>query len=173
MGIILAVLVLTVALHNRGGVMTDEKVIARAGELGMVMPGDTEELQSTESTESTENTFDATEPVSEEVLPAATAEPESESESEPETTGNQQMETGTSSGTLNTDSGTIEIEVENGDACRQVAEKLCDKGLVEDAEEFRLFMANKGYDNRIYVGTYQLQEGMTYDEIAETLIKKP
>jgi hypothetical protein len=64
---ILAAIVFTVALNNRGGVMTDEKVIVRAWELGMVMADDTEEetegstqslpdTKNTESTESTQNT---------------------------------------------------------------------------------------------------------------------
>jgi hypothetical protein len=181
-GILLAVIVLVVALHNRGGVMTDEKVIARAQELGMVMPGDTEEgvteteqPAATELDEKPESETGAAQQTGAENLSEKSAGTASEISSE-----RASENTGTSSeaqkpetdGTSDTD-GTIEIEVSNGDACRQVAEKLYDNGLVDDAEEFRLFMANKGYDNQIYVGTYQFQRGMTYDEIAETLIKKP
>jgi hypothetical protein len=58
LGIILTVLVLGISFALRGGIMTDEKVIARAGELGMVMPGDDEDpgepVTSTEEQESTQ-----------------------------------------------------------------------------------------------------------------------
>jgi hypothetical protein len=56
LGIILTVLVLGISLALRGGVMTDEKVIARAGELGMVMPGDLDSGESVAGTEALEST---------------------------------------------------------------------------------------------------------------------
>jgi hypothetical protein len=56
LGIILTVLVLGISFALRGGVMTDEKVIARAGELGMVMPGDEDSGKTVTSTEEQEST---------------------------------------------------------------------------------------------------------------------
>jgi hypothetical protein len=156
--------------------MTDEKVIARARELGMVMPEDTTEEAVTETEQPTTADEPDSEPESETAAVQPTgfensSETSSEKTLENTTTPSEAQDPETDEGSDS--DGTIEIEVTSGDACRQVAEKLYENGLVEDAEEFRLFMADKGYDNQIYVGTYQFQKGMTYDEIAQTLIKKP
>jgi hypothetical protein len=174
-GILLAVIVLAVAVHNRGGVMTDEKVIARARELGMVMPEDTEEAVTETAQPTTEDEPDS-KPESETaaVQPTETEQAsETSSEKTSEETGESPEAQEPGADTAEDSDGTIEIEITSGDACRQVAEKLYENGLIEDSEEFRLFMADKGYDNQIHVGTFQFQKGMTNDEIAEILIKKP
>jgi hypothetical protein len=155
--------------------MTDEKVIARAQELGMIMPGDTEEGATETEQPTTADEQDSEQESETAALQQTGAENLSETSSEKDSdkTGESSETQKPTTGTDVNPDGTIEIEVTNGDACRQVAEKLYENGLVDDSEEFRLYMADKGYDNRIYVGTYQFQKGMTYDEIAEILIKKP
>lgn len=67
----------------------------------------------------------------------------------------------------------IVVTIKRGEYCRAIAEKLYDKGLVKDAEEFRKYMQDNDYDNMIRVGTFHLKKGMTYKEIAMVLISKP
>jgi hypothetical protein len=89
----------------------------------------------------------------------------------------EQSDAGTSSSEAAEPSGTkksktVTVKVRQGDVCREVALKLQKNGLVSDADAFRDYMQNKGYDQRISIGTFQFQKGMTYEEIADILIGK-
>lgn len=66
----------------------------------------------------------------------------------------------------------ITVEIKKGEVCRQLAEELEQIGMVEDAETFRKYMQQLGYDDRIRVGTYTLKRGMTAKEIAETFVEE-
>ena len=54
--------------------------------------------------------------------------------------------------------------------------KICnspkEKGLVKDAEDFRKYMQDHNYARYIRVGTFTLEKGMNYSEIAKVLTKK-
>jgi hypothetical protein len=173
-----------VAIHSRGGLMTDEKAMKRAEELGMVMPEDTEGTESTTefATEDTsESGTQAAEPVvtkqpetqAAESVDTKELKTQKESESEKDNkTKNKDSESSESQESEADSSDIIKINIKRGDFCRQIAEKLHDKGLVEDAEDFRLYMQNNDYDNNLQAGTYEFKKGMTYKEIAEVLMKK-
>ena len=139
--------------------MTDEKAMRRAAELGMIMPEDTE----TNTEENTENnSSSATEKL--ENTQKDTQKQETESEvSKKEENGTEDSKE---------QDGKITITVEEGDMCRQIANKLYQKGLIKDPDEFRDYMLERGYDNRIRVGEYELEEGMSYKEIANIIISK-
>ena len=49
---------------------------------------------------------------------------------------------------------------------------LQEKGLVKDAEDFRKYMQDHNYARYIRVGTFTLEKGMNYSEIAKVLTKK-
>jgi hypothetical protein len=55
-GIIVTTLIFAISIKSRGGIMTDDRVIERAKELGMVIP--TAEADGTETTESAETEAD-------------------------------------------------------------------------------------------------------------------
>lgn len=65
---------------------------------------------------------------------------------------------------------TVTIEVYRGEVCRGVAEDLQACGLVEDSEEFRLYMDQMGYDQKLRVGTFEIPRGASFEEIAQILI---
>ena len=56
--------------------------------------------------------------------------------------------------------------------CREIAQDLQEKGLVKDAEDFRRYMQDHNYARYIRVGTFTLEKGMNYSEIAKVLTKK-
>lgn len=78
---------------------------------------------------------------------------------------------GPSSGgsTEDADGENVIVTVERGDVCRTIAEDLAEKGLVADAEEFRLYMDQNGYDSGIHVGEFEIPIGASYEEIAKIL----
>jgi hypothetical protein len=51
LGIIITTIILTISVRLQGGIMTDDRVIERAKELGMVIPGDDGASQSEQNTE--------------------------------------------------------------------------------------------------------------------------
>ena len=77
--------------------------------------------------------------------------------------------------TENTDNGTIEgaapytLVVNRGDVCRVVCENLQANGIVDDAEAFRKFLAQKGFASSISVGSYTIPYGLDYEEIYQIL----
>lgn len=182
LGILIAVVVLMVALHKRGGVMTDEKAMERAAELGMIMPDDTEEgmesvIETEESTqtavpvvkndtESDKNTDVSKKPAADSTEENDPSGNDTKKENDSETENNSETES-------SNEDETITITVKRGEYCRQISEKLYKNGLVADAEEFRKYMQDNDYDNMIYAGTFSFKKGMTYKQIAKILTTKP
>lgn len=219
-GIIVASFIFIVTLHLKGGVMTDEKAMARASELGMVM---SEESQTSESQTSVTQTQTATQiPVTESNAP----DTQKATQKETQTQSSRENPKGTESATKDSqktqksdtkkakdsqktdateksdtkkdvkkdtkkedsvkkDKDTkkeekkdseapeeVSITIKGGEVCRQIAQKLQDKGLVKDAEEFRKYMQEHDYAKYIRVGTFTLKKGMSYSEIAQILTKR-
>lgn len=195
-GILFTALVLTISFHTRGGVMTDEKAMQRASELGMVMPDGTEGISGTQ-----EDTQDAkpvanmedTQTSRENLKTGQSSEkPDTQKEnkdkdknkdtdkdknkddkdksSQDDKSKNSEKNSQDNSG----DNGdeTVTVTIKRGEVCREIAEDLYSKGLVDDAEGFRKYMRDQGYDNQICVGTFELKKGMTYAQIAKVLTMK-
>lgn len=67
---------------------------------------------------------------------------------------------------------TIEITIAKGSSSYPVCQKLQELGIIDDAAKFDDYLIEKGYANRISVGTHKLNKGMDYHTIAE-LISDP
>lgn len=147
-GIIVTTILLMIAFALHKPTMSDADIIARAKQLGMVMPEDEEPLQDTETTESTEVT----------------------AVSETETA---QIEEHTTEAAANTEEPVIAepytLVVNRGDVCRIVCENLQANGVVDDAEAFRKFLGQKGFASSISVGSYSIPYGLDYEEIYQIL----
>ena len=63
----------------------------------------------------------------------------------------------------------VSFTVKSGQVCRQIAENLQKKGIVDDADSFREYMARKGLASSIRRGPFELPKGATYEKIAECL----
>jgi cell division protein YceG involved in septum cleavage len=63
------------------------------------------------------------------------------------------------------------VTVPSGAVCRDIAEELMELGLVEDSEDFRLYMDQNGYDNMIRTGEFQIPREASYEEIARILTR--
>lgn len=144
MGVIVATLIMTVSsvIHNNN--LSDEVIIKEALKLGMIMP---------ESTEEGDSLWDDSTQV--------------------DTEGEGAMESQPIEGTQTEADATVGvITVENGDAARHVSEKLLAVGLIEDPEDFRIYLSNMGYASKIMNGTYEIPLGSTYEEICNYIINK-
>lgn len=187
LGILVASIVLMVSFHSQNKTMDDTAVMERASELGMIMPET--EIVSTEAdsqlpesgTQSTDTDFSSNKNQKQNTKDSQNNTDGSSQKEEKDT----QMASDDKTGSGNNkdteskkkedkkeESEEITVEIKKGEVCRQLAEDLEQIGLVEDAETFRKYMQQLGYDDRIKVGTYTLKRGMTEKEIADTFVEE-
>lgn len=187
LGILVASIVLMVSFHSQNKTMDDTAVMERASELGMIMPET--EIVSTEAdsqlpesgTQSTDTDFSSNKNQKPNTKDSQNKTDDSSQKDEKDTRMTSDDKTGSGNNKdteskkkedKKEESEEITVEIKKGEVCRQLAEELEQIGLVEDAETFRKYMQQLGYDDRIKVGTYTLKRGMTEKEIADTFVEE-
>lgn len=179
-GIIVTTLVLMVAFSGKKEKLSDQEIMQRAEQLGMVMADEgqtetgTEENTGTEAQPETEQDVQNTEAGTEENADENTenasepeTEPQTEAAAEPaapeDTTGNVVGEVKQET------SGEVAFTVKSGESSDTVAFNLYKVGLVDDATAFNRYMISKGYDSRLRTGDFKIRSGASYDEILKVL----
>jgi len=131
--------------------ISDEEIISRAVELGMVMQDEADNQDITKSTEEAEN-------------PEGTDE--STEEAGDDTAENDADETG------DVVKNYIAFSVRGGESSNSVADHLYDAGLIDNADSFNKYMNKLGVDGLIQAGSFYLAEGSSYEDIISVLITK-
>lgn len=159
-GILVTTVILSLAGVGRKN-MTDEEVVKRAKELGMVestLLSDLPDQTKTDEVRPTE--------------PGISQQPET---SEPEETPVAPEETPVSpeDGNPDTPAGeTVTLVIGRGESSTTVSKNLKKAGIVEDAAAFDRFLCNNGYDKKIITGTYEIPYGASEEEIAKIITRK-
>lgn len=197
LGILVATAILAIAHTQEKNLISDEEIIARAKDLGMVMQDNsvlvesselatetvtvvaTESEVETETETGTETESTVTNDTETETIDESKAVEESkaieESKAAEESKALEESKaaeeskaTESASGSTGTD--TV-ITVKSGDSSLSVA-KACEKaGLVESAAEFDDFMCKNGYDRKISTGTYTIPAGANETDIAKIVTR--
>ncbi len=175
--------------------MTDERVIARAKELGMVIPDDGEtdtpplESESTQPDDAAQNDAQPDDAAQDNAQPDDTAQNDArpdDAAQDDTAQDNTQTDDTTSDGSVQNDGAQDDITPENaaqgddaqgdiiftvadGEVCRTAAEKLLACGLIEDVDAFRKYMSAHDYDGLIREGTYRIPVGADADTIAKII----
>lgn len=200
-GILITTVILSLAGIGRKN-MTDEEIVKRAKELGMVestllsdLPDQTkaEEVRPTEpetpepetslqpETSEQENSAEPEAgPGPETLEPEVSPEPEEtastpEIPAAPEETPVAPEETPVSpkDGNPDTPAGeTVTLVIGRGESSTTVSKNLKKAGIVEDAAAFDRFLCNNGYDKKIITGTYEIPYGASEEEIAKIITRK-
>ncbi len=180
-GILFATLVLftTYCISGRGK-MTDEEVIARAEELGMVMPEsaldhlnkpyDTSDTSESDS-DTKEDTTD-TDTKESETQDTEEADTEAPSEGENGTTSDMQTTDEEASGSTQdpgTETRIVTFTIVSGMNSWNVASILQDQGVIDNASDFDAYLEANGYSARISTGEYSIAAGTDYETIAKML----
>ena len=181
-GIIITTLVLMIAYSGYTKELTDEEIIARAGELGMVMKEDplfsnsesdknSENIVASEVIEDTESsvipeTEDITATEVTEVYETDTqteiAEPDTEKITE------------TESETEEVPSGEMyHLVIPAGSVPRLICNELEEQGVIESAASLRQYLVDVGFAKSINVGEYDIPYGATNDEVYQILKAGP
>lgn len=178
-GIIFGALIMLAAYLTSGkGSLSDEEVMKRAQELGMVKKSEyvldsevTSEETTTEAvtTEAPVATEKATEEATTEA-PGTTERATEEATTEAATTEKATTEAAT---TEQTDAKTkATITVSGGMSSETISSLLENAGLVDSASKFNSFLVQNGYDKKLETGSFDISGGMTYEEIARILTTK-
>ena len=199
-GILITTVILSLAGIGRKN-MTDEEVVKRAKELGMVestllsdLPDQTkaEEVRPTEPETSEPETSLQTETSEQEIsAEPETSEPETleqEVSQEPEETAStpetpaapeetpvapDETPVSPEDGNPDTPAGeTVTLVIGRGESSTTVSKNLKKAGIVEDAAAFDRFLCNNGYDKKIITGTYEIPYGASEEEIAKIITRK-
>ena len=194
LGIGIAVTALVLALAGGGKEsLTDEEIIARAKELGMVESVTLSQLTSEQNSETTceevsekmseelsEETMgdisteeEITEPVSDVNEEEGGSESASDNVSEESNSEEDASETASELEPQTPSSEVIDeyvvIEVGGGDGSDTVSVKLEAAGLVEDARMYDDFLCANGYDKILQTGVHEIPRTADWDTIAEIL----
>ncbi|WP_028236311.1 endolytic transglycosylase MltG [Pseudobutyrivibrio sp. MD2005] len=172
-GILFATLLLAISFHfgkdNLGKRdLTEQEIIARAEALGMVMPEDTEEDDTSE--EETDASEEPTESQDESEDEAAESEVTGEVAEVLESDEAKEVEANDDSD--ETTVTYIPFSVHGGESSDTVAYHLYRAGLVDSSESFNKYMNSIKVDDRIQAGTFYIKEGSTYDDIVALLVNK-
>lgn len=179
-GILVTTVILSLAGVGRKN-MTDEEVVKRAKELGMVestLLSDLPDQTKTDEVRPTEPEISLQPETSEPEESASTPEtPETPKETPvaPEETPVAPEETPVSpeDGNPDTSAGeTVTLVIGRGESSTTVSKNLKKAGIVEDAAAFDRFLCNNGYDKKIITGTYEIPYGASEEEIAKIITRK-
>jgi cytoskeletal protein RodZ len=182
-GIVFASVVCLTAYQNHSSeALSDEAVIQRAKELGMVEKEDTVATLLENQNNTEKNTDNSVSDTSQDTSEEKTTETNTTEEMETTDTETTEVsrkastkENGTSESAVaeedskSTTEKTVTITIERGSSSYPVCQKLQEAGMIEDASEFDTYLVENGYADRIRVGEHTLKLGMDFHDIAEAI----
>lgn len=193
-GIICTAIIMGIALSgNKKETLTDAEIIERARILGMIMEEevseDSEQKTDSSNSEQKKETDQAQTKGSEDQKvqkensdkdtskdPASEEKNSKESEEKESDTEKEEEKDNSASGkkpVSGEKQEMIKLEIKKGEYSDVISQKLFQAGLIPDAEKFNLYLTQKGVDDTLRVGTYQIPAGSTVDEIIKILQGNP
>ena len=173
-GIVFGALIMFAAYMTSGrNRMSDEDIIKRAQELGMVKKSEyvlDSEVTSEETTTEAVTTEATTEKAVTEA--SATTEKATETTTEAEKTTTEKATTEASTTEKADTSTQTTVTISSGMSSEAIASALANAGLVDDASKFNSFLVANRYDMKLETGNFSLETGMSYEEIAKILTTK-
>ena len=191
LGIIFAVIIMMIGFHGNKQSMSDTEIIEKAKTLGMVeaknISGTVADEYNSEKTDSSAaNSDDSSQKAETEqdsqMQDSQTAQEDTQQEdTQQEDTQQEDTQQEDTQPAADAKQETVEpqdavttytISVTSQDTCRTIAEKLKALNLVDDAEQFRIYMGQKGADHFIADGEHVIPQGASYDDIITILTQK-
>lgn len=200
-GIVVTAVIMGVSADRQRSAMTEEQIIARAKELGMVEQegilaeiagesavtdnqkeapkAETSKAETPKQEEVKAETTQTAEPKAE-ALKEETAKTEAPKEEAAKTeapkeeaakTETPEPEETSKPETVQKTSSVV-VSIYPGEGSYTVSRKLAALGLVESADIYDKFLCQNGYDKKLCTGNYTITEGATADEIARILTKR-
>lgn len=181
LGIIFAVIIMMIGFHGNKQSMSDTEIIEKAKTLGMVeaknISGTVADEYNSEKTDSSATNSDASSQKAEteqdsQMQDSQTAQEDTQKEDTQQEAAQPAADAKQETVEPQDAVTTYTISVTSQDTCRTIAEKLKALNLVDDAEQFRIYMGQKGADHFIADGEHVIPQGASYDDIITILTKK-
>ncbi len=162
---------------NSAKKLTDDEIIRRAKELGMVEEdAPLKGLLSTEDKGTQENGEAGREKDTKQdntaegstTQEAATTTEEKTSE-EASQKDSDSVQNTTEKEDMDQNKEKVTLTIEGGASSYPICQRLQELGMIDSAEEFDSYLVEQGYASRIRVGTHTLSKGMSFYEIAEAI----
>lgn len=180
-GIVVTAIIMTVALGNKQP-MTDEEVVERAKELGMIENtvltdiGSKDEATQENNGETGDGETDNKETDNKEISgqekeDEETANQKNEDDEEGDLEDLKENDESTDEKQNATQKDVVSITVVGGDSSWTVAKRMEEAGLIDSAKDFDAHLCRYGYDKKISVGTYDIPTTATHEEMAKILTK--
>jgi hypothetical protein len=141
-GIIATTFLLMIAFSQYKPTMSDEEIMVRATDLGMVMSHNNTSVEETSSTVVNDTEYDA-----------EASEVSNKTVIEPDTAG----------------TAYYRLYIERGEVARDVCTHLEEAGVVDDGESLRVYLSQLGCANELSIGYYDIPYGLTMEEVADVL----
>ena len=200
-GIVVTAVIMGVSADRQRPAMTEEQIIARAKELGMVEQegilaeiagesavtdnqkeapkAETPKAETPKQEEVKAETTQTAEPKAE-ALKEETAKTEAPKEEAAKTEAPKEEAAKTETPEPEETSkpekvqktSSVVVSIYPGEGSYTVSRKLAALGLVESADIYDKFLCQNGYDKKLCTGNYTITEGATADEIARILTKR-
>lgn len=183
-GIFVTALIMTIASSGKK-TMTDEEIMQRAAELGMVTPktlisqvegegGEVPEIPVATETPVPEPTKEpeiiATETPTEAPVDTPTVEPDIVPTVEPTMEPVQEPTREPVQPPAPGEKATLTVY--KGEHSLTVAKRMQELGLIEDYKDFDDYLCDKGYSRYVNSGVYKIEQGLSYEELAKIITRK-
>jgi len=168
LGIIFAVIIMMIGFHGNKQSMSDTEIIEKAKTLGMVeaknISGTVADEYNSEKTDSSATNSDASSQKAEteqdsQMQDSQTAQEDTQQEDTQQEAAQPAADAKQETVEPQDAVTTYTISVTSQDTCRTIAEKLKALNLVDDAEQFRIYMGQKGADHFIADGEHVIPQG--------------
>ena len=171
LGIIFAVIIMMIGFHGNKQSMSDTEIIEKSKTLGMV---EAKNISGTVADEYNSEKTDSSATNSDDSSQKAETEQDSQMQDSQTAQEDTQPAADAKQETVEPQDAvtTYTISVTSQDTCRTIAEKLKALNLVDDAEQFRIYMGQKGADHFIADGEHVIPQGASYDDIITILTQK-
>ena len=180
-GIVVTAIIMTVALGNKQ-TMTDDEVIKRAKELGMIENSVLADMADKTVEKTDDEVINSEIPNNDKVIDNET--PNNDEEIDEEVVDNDTIvdETNQNETTKEetpkeetpkeeTTKDVVSITVVGGDTSWTVSKRMEEAGLIESAKDFDTHLCRYGYDKKISVGTYNIPKSASHEEMAKIITK--
>lgn len=180
-GIFITTIILSISFKGRKESLTDEEIIQRAQELGMVQQEETEDSKEivkkadVETSENQEDKKNVKQPMNKDqedkIQEDKDQEDKEQSKEESKPEDSEQAEEEVESASTKKRE-MVQIDIVGGMSSDAIAQALFNAQLVDDAITFNHFLIENNYDKNLLVGSFAVPKEATYEEIAKILTTK-
>ena len=162
-GIIVSAVILMIAFSKYNKKLTDDDIIERAKELGMVMD---------DSSQQEDDEPDSTKPSDNKDGENNDDQGDGDNTEDGDAddkTGDNGDDGGSDDNDGNENRELVWFQIKNGEFSDVISNHLYEKGLIDDPVKYNEWLMKNGYDMDLVTGTFMIPKNSTYEEIAKIL----